>query len=71
MKLLNTGETAKLLGVAPSTLRYWRMLHIGPKFIKLSARNIRYDQGDVEAYVAAKTYDPSARASLEGIYANR
>jgi hypothetical protein len=53
------------MGIAPSTLRNWRMLNIGPKFVRLSCRNFRYHERDVDSYVEARTYDPSARASLE------
>ena len=63
--LLSTREAATRMGIAPSTLRYWRMLHIGPKFVRLTCRNFRYHERDVDAYVEARTYDPSARASLE------
>jgi hypothetical protein len=43
---------------------------MGPKFIRLTCRNFRYHERDVDAYVEARTYDPSARASLEE-HANR
>lgn len=36
--------------VSVKTLRRWRELHIGPKFIKLDNRAVRYRLTDVEAY---------------------
>jgi len=68
--MLTTRAAATRMGIAPSTLRYWRMLHTGPKFVRLTCRNFRYHERDVDAYVEARTYDPSARASLEE-HANR
>jgi len=70
MAMLTTKAAAARMGIAASTLRYWRMLHMRPKVIRLTARNFRYDDRDIDLYVAARTYDPSARASLEE-HANR
>lgn len=67
MAMLSTEEAAKRMGLRPATLRCWRMQHIGPSFIKLSARCFRYDERDVDAYVNERRYDPSARASLEDL----
>jgi hypothetical protein len=44
-----------------STLRYWRCAGIGPAYVKLGGR-IKYDLGDVEAYVRANKRKPSVRA---------
>ena len=71
MAKLSTKEAADRMGVSPSTLRYWRMIHVGPPFFRYSPQNYRYDERDVEAYVNERRYDPSARAELEGVYAHR
>jgi predicted DNA-binding transcriptional regulator AlpA len=63
--LLTTRQVAQRLGLADSTLREWRMKLVGPRFVKLNARCIRYDERDIEAYVEARKYDPSARTELE------
>jgi hypothetical protein len=42
--LLTTAKAAKLLGVQPSTLRYWRMIHYGPAYAQLSTRTFVYDE---------------------------
>lgn len=65
MTMLTTKGAAARIGVSPDTLRGWRMTHTGPRFHKYSARVFRYDERDVDAYIAAHRYDPSARASLE------
>jgi hypothetical protein len=70
--MLTPREAAARIGVAPDTLRTWRMNHAGPGFHKYSARVFRYAESDVEAYIAEHRYDPSARASLERLsHANR
>jgi hypothetical protein len=66
-QMLTPREAAARIGVAPDTLRTWRMNHTGPRFHKYSARVFRYAVNDVEAYIAEHRYDPSARASLERI----
>lgn len=65
MAMLSTEEAAKKMGLAPATLRFWRMQHVGPAFVKLSERCFRYDERDIDTYVRERRYDPSARASLE------
>lgn len=65
MAMLSTEEAAKKMGVAPATLRGWRMEQLGPAYIRISRQCVRYDERDVEAYIASRRFDPSARASLE------
>lgn len=65
MAMLSTEQAARRMGVATATLRGWRMDHIGPAYFRISRQCIRYDERDVEAYIAACRHDPSARASLE------
>ena len=71
MGVLTPKAAAERMGVGLSTLRYWRMLHMGPAFIRLSARNFRYDERDIEAYVSERRFDPTVRAALEGNHAHR
>jgi DNA-binding transcriptional MerR regulator len=58
--MLSTTEAAKLLGVAPSTLRYWRMIQSGPAFIQISPRCVRYDEDDLREFIAIRRRNPSA-----------
>lgn len=53
MQLLNTGEAAAILGVAPQTLAILRVQGGGPKYAKLG-RRVVYDVRDLEEYVAAR-----------------
>ena len=70
--LLKNDDTAKMIGVAPITLRIWRCNGKGPKFRKLgTGRNspVVYELSEVEAWLAEHTfqstagYSPAVRAS--------
>jgi hypothetical protein len=41
---MKTAAAAARLGVQPSTLRYWRMIHYGPAYAQLSTRTFVYDE---------------------------
>jgi predicted DNA-binding transcriptional regulator AlpA len=56
--LLTTKEAAALLGMKPSTLRDWRCSRIGPPFIVLSPRNVKYSREDLERYIAERRMEP-------------
>lgn len=55
VKLANTKEVADFLGYTEQGLAQWRYRGVGPKFIKLGGRAIRYDWNDVHAWVAEQT----------------
>ena len=63
MKLISTGAAAEMLGVSPATLRGWRCSKTGPPFVRLSARNVMYDENDIERYIAERRFVPSVRDS--------
>lgn len=48
---LTTVEAAAMLGISPATLRGWKAQRIGPPFIQLSPRCVRYDHRDIQQYV--------------------
>jgi predicted site-specific integrase-resolvase len=54
---LTEREAAPRLGVSPHTLRTWRRLGRGPRYLKLG-KAVRYRPEDVEAYKAAMQIDP-------------
>jgi len=49
--LLNEREAAVLLRLAVATLRNWRALKQGPRFVKLGMRAVRYRRADLEAFI--------------------
>jgi hypothetical protein len=62
---LRTAKAAKFLGVEPSTLRYWRMIHYGPPYAQLSPRNFVYDEDILIKWVEARQVIPPAPAAIE------
>jgi predicted DNA-binding transcriptional regulator AlpA len=50
-KLLRTEAVALLLNVSPQTLAIWRMKGLGPRFIKIGARAVRYRPEDVDDFI--------------------
>jgi hypothetical protein len=43
----STSQAARLLGYSPQTLRNWRHLGIGPKYIPLNACRVVYDSAEL------------------------
>lgn len=51
IELLNEVQTARRLQLSPKTLRNWRVVGTGPKFLKLG-RAVRYCDADLLAWIA-------------------
>jgi predicted DNA-binding transcriptional regulator AlpA len=51
--LLNEREVAQLLSVSVATIRRWRLLHQGPRFLKISA-SVRYRPEDIDAWLDSR-----------------
>jgi predicted DNA-binding transcriptional regulator AlpA len=63
-KLLSTEEVAEILGRPARTLRQWRYLGRGPRFVKIGL-TVRYRPRDVERWVEAQAQEPeSARGRI-------
>lgn len=52
-QLLNEHAVAEVLGVSVATVRRWRLLQKGPKFLKLGAL-VRYRADDVTAWLESR-----------------
>jgi predicted DNA-binding transcriptional regulator AlpA len=50
-QLLNEHAVAKLLDVSVATVRRWRLLRQGPKFIRVGAASVRYRLEDLSDYI--------------------
>ena len=65
--LINEDETAEFLGLNARTLQAMRQKGGGPRFVKISARCIRYRRTDLKAWAEARmrtsTSDPGQGAS--------
>lgn len=51
VELLNEREAARLLGYTPRALQKWRMTGGGPRFVRVSARSVRYRRQDLDAWI--------------------
>ncbi|HJO04738.1 MAG TPA: helix-turn-helix domain-containing protein [Acidobacteriota bacterium] len=60
--LLDTRQLAEMLGVSRRTLEDWRLRGCGPRFVRASARMVRYRPSAVALWVAERevssTSDP-------------
>jgi predicted DNA-binding transcriptional regulator AlpA len=51
-KLLNEHEVARITGLSVASVRRWRLLQQGPKYLKIGS-SVRYRAADVEAWLAS------------------
>jgi len=74
IKPLNNEQAARLIGIAPVTLRIWRVHGKGPKFVKLGENKragVVYFEADVLAWLeerkfaSTSAYSPAAVASAK------
>ena len=63
-QLLPSNAVAQLLSVPEGTLRYWRKIGVGPRWLKMEG-SIRYDLADVVEYIERARRTPSVRAFTE------
>jgi predicted DNA-binding transcriptional regulator AlpA len=52
---LKTRDVAERLGVTHNTLSTWRKKGVGPRFIQINERTVRYMESDVADWQASKT----------------
>ena len=50
-----TRELADYLGFNELTLVYWRSVNVGPPFVKMSTRRVRYPTDKLKAWLAERT----------------
>lgn len=65
-RLLNTDETAALLGISPQTLTDKRWRGGGPPYVKLSRNCVRYFRSAVLEWAAARVVRSTVEANLRG-----
>lgn len=59
-KLLTTKEAAERLGLASGTLENWRVSGIGPRYVKVGSRSIRYEAAALDEWLALWRDEPEA-----------
>lgn len=62
-RLMNEHEAAEFLSYSVRALQNWRVRGGGPKYVKVSARSIRYRRRDLIAWVDARTFSNSTEAA--------
>lgn len=50
-RLLRPEDVAQILGVSERTLERWRMEGSGPRYLSLSRKVVRYEAGDLRAFL--------------------
>lgn len=54
MGLLTIEQVAEELQVSRGVLAQWRYEGVGPTYVKMSPRQVRYDTADVKAWIDAQ-----------------
>jgi excisionase family DNA binding protein len=62
--LLTETEAAHLLGFSVRTLQAWRVRGGGPRFVKVSARCVRYQREDLEEWVRERVRRSTSDSGL-------
>lgn len=57
--LLDERAGADFLTSKPATLKSWRKKGIGPRYLRIGGRAIRYRLSDLRAYLAQVTIEPA------------
>lgn len=58
---ITTEQAAVLISVAPGTLRDWKCQRIGPPFIQVTPRCVRYDVRDIQRWMSERRTVPCVR----------
>lgn len=53
IQFLNDKQLSALLGVSTASVRRWRLLGLGPRYLKVGA-SVRYRVEDLEAWLASR-----------------
>ena len=57
---LTEREVAEVLGVSPNTLKHWRWVGKGPRYVKLVSK-VAYRQQDLDDWIDTNVTDPGSR----------
>jgi len=63
MALVGEEEAAKILGLSVQTLRNWRFKRIGPPYLKVGSRSVRYSPEDLYKWLEGQKIQPEAEAA--------
>ena len=54
-QLLSTAQVSSLLNLRAATLKKWRVLGTGPKYLRVGKRTVRYRLAGVKRFIADGT----------------
>ena len=60
---LSEGAAGKFIGVTGHAMRKWRQLGIGPEYIRISARCVRYRHNDILRWLESRRVKPAREVS--------
>lgn len=63
LSILNSKQTARLVGLSHRTLEQQRLRGRGLPYVKVG-RQVRYLRSDIEAYLSSNRHDPSGSGAL-------
>ena len=66
-ELLSTNQAARLLGIRPQTLRKWRLIGKGPRYVRLGANQqarVSYSLEAVQEWIEAHTFRSTSEESV-------
>jgi len=66
MDIMNSAEAMEFLKVPKSSFERWRANGHGPAFIRIGPRRIAYRRGDLEAWLAGRTFKSRADEQARG-----
>jgi helix-turn-helix protein len=67
-RLIPEDDAAEFIGYTPRALQNWRLRGGGPKFVRVSARSIRYRRRDLIAWAEGRLCDStSAPTAKQGL----
>jgi predicted DNA-binding transcriptional regulator AlpA len=60
-KYITTNDASKMTGLAVQTLHNFRAAHIGPPYVKINRKAVRYSVQDLIAWMEAQKVSPGVR----------
>ena len=61
---INEHDVVRIIGMSVASVRRWRLLRVGPKFIKISAA-VRYRSEDLSAWLESRPTGGGHEAALQ------
>ena len=58
-ELFSTRQTARILGLSPTTLEKWQRERRELPFVRVSGNSVRYRRKDIDAWIAAHLIEPN------------